>query len=180
MLEVLLSHREHIARVCQEDIATFLVFGHILIFALLEVLQFCIVVTLYPACLVEMNGLPAALGIVFVLESVLDNLELQLTYRSDNLAAIKLVDKQLGDALVHQLVDTFLQLLRLHGVIVLDVFEEFWRERWQTTEMQLLALGQCVANLEDAIVGQTNDIAGPSLIDGALALSHKLSRTGKT
>ena len=59
MLEVLLSHREHIARVCQEDIATFLVFGHILIFALLEVLQFCIVVTLYPACLVEMNGFPA-------------------------------------------------------------------------------------------------------------------------
>ena len=40
--------------------------------------------------------------------------------------------------------------------------------------MQLLALSQCVANLEDAVVGQTYDVAWPCLVDGALALSHEL------
>ena len=39
---------------------------------------------------------------------------------------------------------------------------------------QLLTLGECVANLEDAIVGQSYDIAWPCLVDGRLTLSHKL------
>ena len=38
-------------------------------------------------------------------------------------------------ALIHQLVDTFLQLLRLHRVVVLDVFEQLGRERRQSAEM---------------------------------------------
>ena len=45
--------------------------------------------------------------------------------------------------------------------------------------MQLLALGQRVADLEYAVVGQTYDVAGPCLVDGRLALRHKLSRRGE-
>ena len=44
MLEVLLSHREHIARVSQEHVTAFLILGHILVLTLFEVLQFRIVV----------------------------------------------------------------------------------------------------------------------------------------
>ena len=128
MLEVLLSHREHIARVGQEHVASFLIFGHILILTLLEVLQFGIVVALYPAGLIEVNGFPATFRIVLILKTILDHLELQLTHGTDDLSVVELVDKQLGNTLVHQLIDTFLQLLSLHRVIVLDVLEKFWRE----------------------------------------------------
>ena len=75
-----------------------------------------------------MNGFPATFRIVLILKTILDHLELQLTHGTDDLAVVELVDKQLGDALVHQLIDTLLQLLSLHRVIVLDVLEKFWRE----------------------------------------------------
>ena len=174
VLEVLLRHGEHVARVGQEDVAAFLVLGHVLVFAFFEVFQFCGVVALYPAGLVEVDGFPAATGIILVLQTILDDLELQLADGADNLATVELVDKQLGDALVHQLVDALLQLLRLHGVVVLDVFEEFGRERGQSAEVQLLALGQRVADFEDAVVGQSDDVAGPCFVDGRLALGHEL------
>ena len=46
--------------------------------------------------------------------------------------------------------------------------------------MNLLAFGQRIANLENAIVGQTHDVTWPRLLDGTLALSHELSRRGET
>ncbi len=46
--------------------------------------------------------------------------------------------------------------------------------------MQQFALGKCIANLKDAVVGQTHDISGPSFIDGFLTLCHELSRTAET
>ena len=128
----------------------------------------------------QVYGLPAALGSVFVLQAVLDNLELQLAYRADNLAVVELVYEQLRHTLVHQLVDALLQLLGLHGVGILNVLEHLWREGGQTAEMQLLALGEGVAYLEDAVVRQTYDVACPSLVDGLLALGHELCGTGET
>ena len=174
VFKVLLCHREHITGVCQEHVPTLLVLRHILILTLLEILQFCRIVALYPAGLIQVNGFPTALGIVLVLQTILDNLKLQLTYSSNNLTAIKLINEQLGYTLVHQLVDTLLQLLGLHGVIVLDVLEQLGREGRQSAEMQLFALRQRIANLEDAIVWQTYDVAWPSLVDGTLARSHEL------
>ena len=58
-----------------------------------------------------MNWLPTAFGIVFVLQTVLDDLKLKLSNGTNNLAAIELVDEQLRNTFVHQLVDAFLQLL---------------------------------------------------------------------
>ena len=45
--------------------------------------------------------------------------------------------------------------------------------------MNLLALGQCVADLENTIVGQTNNVTGIGFVDGGLALGHKLSGGGE-
>ena len=104
----------------------------------------------------------------------MDNLKLQLSYRADNLATIELVDEQLGDALIHQLVDTLLQLLGTHGIIIDNIFEHLGREGRQPTEMQLFAIRQRVANLEGAIVGKPHNVTWPCLIDGAFALSHEL------
>ena len=149
--------------------------------ALLEVLQFGLIAGhhLYPACLVEGNGFPAALGIVLILQSVLDDLKLQLSHRTDNLASVELVDEELSHTLVHELVDTLLQLLGLHGVSVLDVLEHLGREGGQSAEMYDLTLGQRVTYLEGAVVGQTHDVARPSLIDGGLALGHELRGRGE-
>ena len=115
MLEVLLRHRQHIAGVGEKHVASLLVLGHILVLTFLEVLQFCIVVALNPTSLIEMHRLPAALGVVFVLQTVLYHLKLQLSDSADNLAVVELVDEQLGHALVHQLVDALLKL-----------FQRFW------------------------------------------------------
>ena len=114
VLEVHLSHLEHITTIRQEDIATFTVLRHVLVLTLLEGFEFFGIIALYPASLVEADRLPTALGIVFVLQTVLDNFELQLTYRTDNLTTIELVDEQLGYPFVHQLVDTLGELLLLH------------------------------------------------------------------
>ena len=77
VLEVLLCHAQHIAAVCQEHVASVAVLGHVLVLAFLEVLQFRLVTGFAgnPACLVQVYGLPAALGSVFVLQAVLNNLE---------------------------------------------------------------------------------------------------------
>ena len=121
-----------------------------------------------------MHGLPAALGVVLVFKPVLYNLKLELPHGANDLAPVELVDEKLGHTLVHQLVDAFLKLLRLHRVGILYVLEHLGREARQASEMQLLAVGQRVANLEYAVVGQSYDVSRVCLVDGALALRHEL------
>ena len=174
VLKVLLCHLQHVARVGEEHVAPVAVLGHVLVFALLEKFELRRVVAFNPAGLVKVDRLPAALGVVFVLKAILYHLKLQLAYGADNLAAVELIDKQLRHAFVHQLLDAFVELLRLHRVGVFDVFEHLGRERRQAPEMNQLALGERVADFERAVVGQAHDVARPSLVDGALALCHKL------
>ena len=168
-----LRHLQHIVGIGQEDVATLVVDCHILMLAAFELFQRLGVVAFDPAGLVERNRLPAALCAIFVEQAVLDDLELQLSDCTDNLAAVETVGEQLGHALVHQLADTLFELLGLHGVGVLDVFEHFGRETGQAFEMDFLAGGDCVADLEVAGVGNTHDVAGPGLVDDALFLGHE-------
>ena len=179
MLEVHLRHLEHVARVGQEDVAPLAVLGHVLVLALLEGFELGRVVALDPAGLVEAHGFPAALGVVLVLQAVLDDFELELAHGADNLAPVELVDEELGHTFVHQLVDTLGQLLLLHGVGVLDVLEHLRREAGQAAEVELLALGQRVAYLEGAVVRQADDVARPGLVNGSLSLGHELGGAGE-
>ena len=181
VFEIFLGHREDVARIGEEDITALLILRHILVLALLEVLKLCVIIALDPTGLIEMNGLPTALRVVLVLQTILDNLELQLTHRTDDLTVVELVDKELRHTFVHQLIDTLLKLFGLHGVVVLDVFEELWREGGQASEMELFALGEGIANLKDTTgIRQTYDIAWPCLIDGRLTLCHELRGRGET
>lgn len=125
MLEVLLGHLQNIAAIGQEDVSSVAVFCHILVFALLERLQFCLVIALNPACFIEADWFPAAFGVVFILQAVLDDFKLQLTNGADQLTTIKLVDKELGHTFIHQLFDAFVQLLGLHRIGILYVLEHF-------------------------------------------------------
>ena len=45
--------------------------------------------------------------------------------------------------------------------------------------MELFALGERVAYLEDAVIRQTYDIARPCFLDGAFALGHELGGGGE-
>ena len=53
VLKVVLSHLQHITAVGEEDVAAVLVLGHVLKFALLELLKLLCVIALDPAGLVE-------------------------------------------------------------------------------------------------------------------------------
>lgn len=118
--EVRLRHLQHIIGIGKKHVAPVTVQRHKLMLALFKRCQGIGIVALNPACLVEMYRLPSALRAVFVEQTILYNLKLQLSDSADKLAAIKLVDKQLRHALVHQLLNALVQLLGLHRVCVLD------------------------------------------------------------
>ena len=179
MPEILLRHAQHITGVGQEDIPALYVLGHILVFPLLEVLQLGGVISFYPASFVQVDWLPTALGAILILQPVLDDLELQLAHGAHDTAPVELVDEKLGDALIHQLLQSFLELLALHGVVVLYILEHLGGERGQPAEMQLLSLRERISYLEDAVVGQSHDVARISLVDSALALRHELRGAGE-
>ena len=126
MLKVLLRHIENVTGIGKEDIASVFVLCHILILTLLEIVEFLLIIALYPAGFMEMNRLPTALGIVLVLQAILDNLKLKLTHGTHDAATVELVDKQLSHTLVHELLQSLLELLALHWVIILDILEEKW------------------------------------------------------
>ena len=128
ILEVVLRHLEDVARIGEEDVAPLTVFRHVLVLALLEVFEFGGIVAFNPAGLVERDGFPTTLGIVFVLQSVLDDFKLELAYGANDFTPVKLVNKELRYAFVHELLNTLLELLGLHGVGILDVLKHFGRE----------------------------------------------------
>ena len=101
--KVLLRHLQHVSGVGEEHVSALLVQRHVLHLSSLEVLEFVLVVALYPARLVERDRLPAAQGVVFVLQSVLYDFELQLSDSSDDFSSVELVDEKLRHSLVHEL-----------------------------------------------------------------------------
>lgn len=122
--EVLLGHTQNVGGVGKEDVATLCVFGHVLIFTLLEVVKLGRIISLNPAGFVEMQRLPTAFRVVLMLQTVLDDLELQLTHSADDTSVVELVDKELGHTFVHELRDTLDKLLGLHRVVVLNILKE--------------------------------------------------------
>ena len=130
MLKVLLSHTEYVSRVCKEDISPFNILSHVLIFAFLEVFQLFLVISFNPTSLVEVYRFPSTLCIVFMFQSVLNNFKLELSNCSYNTSIIELINKLLCDTFIHKLFYTFLELLRLHRIVVFNIFEKFWWETW--------------------------------------------------
>ena len=113
-------------------------------------------------------------------KAVLNHFELQLSDRTDNLTVVELIDKQLSNTFVHQLLNTFVKLFRLHRICIFDIFEHLGRETWQTFEMKILAFGQRISDLEITSVRQTDNIAGISFIDNFFLLRHERCRTAET
>ena len=82
-----------------------------------------------------MDRFPTAFGAILVLQTILDDLKLQLAYCTDDLASVEFVDKELGNTFIHELIDALLQLFGLHRIGVFDVFEHLGRERRKAFEV---------------------------------------------
>ena len=106
----------------------------------------------------------------------MNHLKLQLSHGADNLTAVELVHEELCHTFVHKLLNAFVELLGLHRVGVLDVLEHFGREAWQAAIVEVFALGERVANLECAVVGDTHDVAGIGFVYNILFLRHESRR----
>lgn len=176
MFEIHLSHLKYITGICQEYITSFPILCHILIFAFLESFQFCRVITFYPTSLIKTHRLPSARRVVLIQQTILDNLKLQLPHRTDNFTTVELIDKQLSHTFVHQLINSFSQLLLLHRIGILNILEHFRRETRQAAEMKHFTFRQRIANLESTIIRQTDNISGVCLVNRCLTLCHKLGR----
>ena len=78
--------------------------------------------------------------------------------------------EDLNGTFLAQLGEAGTQLLALHRVSQLDDLEELGRKEGQPGELQLLAFGQRVAQLQHAVVGQADDVARPGVLHQLAAL----------
>ena len=123
VFKIHLSHLKYITGVGKEHIASLSILCHILIFTFLESFQLCRIITFHPASLIQTYRLPTTRCVILVQQTILNHLKLQLSHRTDNLTSIELTAKQPCLTFVHQLVDTFRQLVLFHRICVLNVLE---------------------------------------------------------
>ena len=103
----------------------------------------------------------------------MDDFELKLSDRTDDLTPIELIDEELCYTFAHELVDTLGELLGLHRILVLDVLEELGGEAGETFEVKLLAGSDGITDAEVPRVRQTDDVACEGLFYRLLTLSHE-------
>ena len=122
------GHLEGVRRLGKEHISAVLVFGEIQGLTHLEISELRVIVARNPRGLVKRNRLITARSIVFVQETILNYLELQLTHSAYNLSSRHLTRKELSHSLVSQLFQALGKLLRLHRVGILHIAELLGRE----------------------------------------------------
>ncbi len=116
---------------------------------------------------------------VFMLETVLDDVELQVAHGANNPPAIQLADKKLGDAFVHQLFQPFGQLFGFQGIGIVYEAEKFGRKAGNPLEVQRFALGKGISDLKIAGIVQADDIPRIGFIDHGFFCRHEGGGVGK-
>ena len=117
-----------------------------------------------------------ALHAVFVLEPVRDDLELQLPDRAQQQHDAGDRAEHLDRAFLAELRQPGAQLLGAQRVGDLDAAEHLGREERQPGELQRLAFGQRVAELQHAVVRDADDVAGEGLVEQLAPLATGRSR----
>ena len=114
-----------------------------------------------------------ALHAVLVLEPVRDHLELQLADRAEQQHRAGDRAEHLDRALLAELRQAGLQLLGAQRVGDFDAAEHLGREERQAGVLQRLAFGERVAELQHAVVGDADDVAGEGLVEQLAALRQE-------
>ena len=87
---------------------------------------------------------------------------------------------ELDSTFLGELLDTFQELLSLHGVLRLYAGEVLRREDRDVCEVEVLRrCGHGVADAEDARIEKTDDVAGIGVFDDRSVLRHELLRLGE-
>ena len=112
-------------------------------------------------------------------QTILDDLKLQLTHRTNNLTARHLACKELCHTFIRELLQTFGQLLRLHRVGILHIAELLGRETRNAFVVQDLSFSQSVTDFEVTSIIKTHDVAWISLVQDRFLLCHESRGVGE-
>jgi uncharacterized protein len=135
-----------------------------------EALHFLRIVRGDPARGGVARGSEARFGAVFMPQPVGDDVELQAAGRSEQQRAARMRPEHLDGAFFTELGEPRAQLFAAQGIRDLHALEEFRREERQTGELQVFAFGKRVAQLQHAVVGDADDIAGIGFLQQVAAL----------
>ena len=124
------------------------------------------------------QGSEVALRTIFVFQTELDNIKLQLSDSPDDFADAMLY-KKLGNALFGKLSNALIELLCLHWVAVFKRFEDFRRKTRDSAEMKQLALSKRVAYFQRSVIIETDNISRPCFINDTLFIGHEVRRARK-
>ena len=113
-----------------------------------------------PARQLEFAHVPIDLETVFILQTYPQHIELQRADHADERGRAVLRAEHLHHALLRQLLQRLFQLLGLHRVRQPHAPQDFRREARHADEIDLLALGQRIADPDGAMVGNADDVAG--------------------
>ena len=112
-----------------------------------------------PARLAVGAGFEDDVQLVFLPEAVSHHLELKLAHGADDEVRADAGPEQLGDALLGQAFQRFLQVLGLQRILHPHALEDFRGEVGQAGEPQGPAFRETVAHPKDAMVGDADHVA---------------------
>ncbi len=147
--------------------------------AFFEGLQRGFVVAGDPEGFVQVDGFVLHGSAVFMLQAVLDDVELERTDAADDLGVVYRAGEELGDAFVHQLIDAFGELLRFERIAVVHPAELLGAEARDALEVQLLPFRQRIADLEVAGVVEADYVAREGLVHHFFFGGHEAGWVGK-
>ena len=107
------------------------------------------------AALLESHG-----QAVFGVEALGQHVELQRADDANDRRCAVMRQEHLHDAFFRHLLQRLAQLLGLHRVGELDPAQNFRREARHAAKDDLLALGQRVADAQEPVIGNADDVAG--------------------
>src|SRR5205814_10507066 len=104
--------------------------------------------------------------LVFASQTVRDHLELQLSDRAEQQRVVPCAFEDLDRPFLAQLLETFLELLGLERIARSGDAEELRGEVGNALERQRLPLGQCVADLQLAVIVNADEVTGDGILAG--------------
>ena len=116
-----------------------------------------------PAADLEAAGLERDRQAVFGVEPLGEHVELQRADDADDRRRAVMGQEHLHHALFRHLLQRLAQLFRLHRVGELDPAQDFRREARHAAKDDLLALAQGVADAQEPMIGNADDVAGERL-----------------
>src|SRR5690554_1604855 len=125
-----------------------------------KLLQLFLIVAFNPTRRPDVNTLVNTFHFVFFFQAAGDHIKLQHTNGAENNVVVALREEHLGRTFFGQLLQALAQLLSAQWIRQAHTAEKFWSKVWHTSKGQLFTFSKGIANLNGAVVMQTNNIAG--------------------